>query len=1001
MFRRIFHAGLCCVWMVPWMIRTGKRMLPRSPRQLTGWACAALLLGSVPLRAQVVLLSEGFEGTFPGSWSVGDANGEGEDAYWGRVDLTTFGSPPLFAGNWAGYCAGVGYVDSFFGPSYQSDMSAFMSRTVNLTGQTAATLSFWFIVPSIEEGFEECRVRIGSSVIWSQSGAAPLWQRAVLDLTPYVGAPRTLTFEFISDSSIEFEGWYLDEIQVTSGGIMPNLTPHQPDGWSTNLVLSTVAGTTVDSDVFSPGDTIYVDWAVINNGLATVSAAFRTELFVDNQLQAGWTSQPPLAPDSYRYVLDQTIGPLAAGSHTIRLRTDAGGSVSENNESDNEVTRTIVVGGTPDIRITPLTLTLNLSYSTAAAFASSSDAIEESAALVETPLRDPELKLTDAPETLRGFQAGRERVAIKVNLAPPPGALRGEEWNDQAGLKRWQTAVKARQDEVLASLAGSGARLRHRFENQPGFSVEVTRAELDRVLRHPRVVSVEPVRTMRPHLAQGIPLMGGSVYRAAHNGSGVAVAIVDNGVDYTHPRLGGGGFPNSKVIGGFDFGDLDSNPAPAGDAHGTACAGIVAGTLGTVGDYIGGVAYNARLYALKITAGGSGSASDDAIIAAWNWCITHRNDDPANPIVAISTSFGGGRFFTACDGSESAYATAANNAMAAGITVLVSSGNDGYCDSISSPACVSGAIAVGSVFDASYGTVQGCIDPASCVQKFSSATCFTGFYAEDVTAADKVPSYSNTSSLLGLLAPANRASTTDIVGIGGYGTGDYTTTFGGTSAACPYAAGAVAALQSAAKSILGRFLTPAEVKTRLVSTGDNITDTKTPVTKPRINLARAIESLGQSVSFTIHNDGNAPLSITSLALDVVTPWLSCSPSAPFTIAAGGTQVVAISASATQAPVGTTSRRVLVNSNDPDESPYPGGVFLTINKTDGRPVLKAVRSGNRFVVSWTTNSVGFVLQSSLNLGGTWNAVGITPVVVGAEKFVTNTISGSRTFYRLQK
>src|SRR5205085_2739559 len=73
---------------------------------------------------------------------------------------------------------------------------------------------------------------------------------------------------------------------------------------------------------------------------------------------------------------------------------------------------------------------------------------------------------------------------------------------------------------------------------------------------------------------------------------------------------------------------------------------------------------------------------------------------------------------------------------------------------------------------------------------------------------------------------------------------DYYTDFGGTSAACTYAAGAVACLQSAAKALTGNYLTPAQVRSRLASLGDNVTDTKVAITKPRVNLQRLIESLG-------------------------------------------------------------------------------------------------------------------------------------------------------------
>ncbi len=105
--------------------------------------------------------------------------------------------------------------------------------------------------------------------------------------------------------------------------------------------------------------------------------------------------------------------------------------------------------------------------------------------------------------------------------------------------------------------------------------------------------------------------------------------------------LSGGVFPNAKVIGGYDFGSNDNDPMPEGMAHGTCCAGIAAGSLGHVGDYIGGVAYGARIYALKISVGMGGPLTD-AALAAWDWCVTHRNDHPDYPIKAMSNSWGVG-----------------------------------------------------------------------------------------------------------------------------------------------------------------------------------------------------------------------------------------------------------------------------------------------------------------------------------------------------------------------
>src|SRR5690606_35013809 len=120
--------------------------------------------------------------------------------------------------------------------------------------------------------------------------------------------------------------------------------------------------------------------------------------------------------------------------------------------------------------------------------------------------------------------------------------------------------------------------------------LEVTPTGLAELLAHPEVEEVVPEFFVEKHLAQGIPLMGASTVRSTYDGTGVSIAIIDDGLDYNHPRLGGGSFPNAKVIGGRDIARNDANPLYTPNSHGTACAGIAAGDLGTSGDYIGGVA---------------------------------------------------------------------------------------------------------------------------------------------------------------------------------------------------------------------------------------------------------------------------------------------------------------------------------------------------------------------------------------------------------------------------
>ena len=411
------------------------------------------------------------------------------------------------------------------------------------------------------------------------------------------------------------------------------------------------------------------------------------------------------------------------------------------------------------------------------------------------------------------YDAGAERVKVIVSLIEPAAMRQATDWDWPESIDALRDEIWSRQDAVLSTLTSTEFTLRHRFDNQAGFSGEITVGGLNKLLNNPAVEHVEPAKQLHKMLAQAIPLANATGARQVYDGSGIAVAIVDTGVDYRHPRLGGGGFPNSKVIGGYDTGEDDADPMAVGEAHGTCCAGIAAGDLGTVGDYIGGVAPGAKIYALKAAPDNAGFFWDDDLVAAWDWCVTHRNDDPANPIMAMSNSLGSFNVYNDpadAEADDPALTIAANTATAAGITVLAASGNSYATDGISSPAAIGSIISVGAVYDTT----------------------------------DEVTEYSNTSEILDILAPADPVYTTDIVGPDGYDLGDYYPYFDGTSSACPFAAGSVASIQSAALDKMGRYLTPDEVREALTDTGDPVTDTKVDITKPRVNLGAAIDSIG-------------------------------------------------------------------------------------------------------------------------------------------------------------
>lgn len=205
-----------------------------------------------------VIFRENFEGNFPqdGGWIVGDQNDEGDPAFWDDVNLFSFGSPPPNGSAWAGYCAGVGFGGNVFQPSYQSDMTAFMSKTLDLRGYSSATLTFWHTVPSIEQQVDQCIVFINGQAVHVVSDAFG-WTQTTLDLTPYAETQPELAFVFISDFSIEGEGWYLDDITVTAASAQPPRVtrgPYLQSGTVSSIIVRWRTDRAVESKVlFGPG----------------------------------------------------------------------------------------------------------------------------------------------------------------------------------------------------------------------------------------------------------------------------------------------------------------------------------------------------------------------------------------------------------------------------------------------------------------------------------------------------------------------------------------------------------------------------------------------------------------------------------------------------------------------------------------------------------------------------------------------------------------------------
>lgn len=101
-------------------------------------------------------------------------------------------------------------------------------------------------------------------------------------------------------------------------------------------------------------------------------------------------------------------------------------------------------------------------------------------------------------------------------------------------------------------------------------------------------------------------------------GTGIKIAVLDTGVDYTHEEL------DSNYRGGYDFVFNDSNPMDDSyNSHGTHVAGIIAAERNGIG--VVGVAPEAEIYAVKVLDGG-GFGTVEWIIAGIEWAVSHNVD---------------------------------------------------------------------------------------------------------------------------------------------------------------------------------------------------------------------------------------------------------------------------------------------------------------------------------------------------------------------------------------
>ena len=231
----------------------------------------------------------------------------------------------------------------------------------------------------------------------------------------------------------------------------------------------------------------------------------------------------------------------------------------------------------------------------------------------------------------------------------------------------------------------------------------------------------------------------------------IRVAIIDQGVDFNHPDL-----PN--VLPGFDPGghSVQGEPVdPFEDSHGTPCAGIVAAQINNNTD-VAGVAPLCKIVPVYLI--GVYSMTDDyEVSTAFNWCRTEGQADVLSNSWRVYDFIG-----TAAYDAVTLCATVGRNGL--GCVILGGSGNEDI-DDIGFPANHPNVMAVGG--------------SSPCDERKSYDSCDGEAWGACY------------GSNLDLVAPCVYIYSLDIVDDAGYDSGNVTT-FGGTSSACPIAAGVAA-----------------------------------------------------------------------------------------------------------------------------------------------------------------------------------------------------------------